>query len=82
MCGIQVDGENRFTIAPQPGGHFTHAAASYTSVFGKVQSCWERRDGKTIYTIDVPANCTATVRLPSGRVETVGAGTHVFTEEA
>ena len=82
MCGIQVDGENRFTIAPQPGGHFTHAAASYTSVFGKVQSGWERRDGKTIYTIDVPANCTATVRMPSGRVETVGAGTHVFTEEA
>ena len=82
MCGIQVDGENHFTVAPQPGGRFTHAEASYTSVFGKIASRWERRDGKTTYTIDVPANCEATVKLPSGRTETVGAGRHVYTEEA
>ncbi len=24
-CGIRVDGENRFAIAPRPGGHLTHA---------------------------------------------------------
>lgn len=25
MCGIKVDGENHFRIAPVPGGHMTHA---------------------------------------------------------
>ena len=82
MCGIRVDGEDHFTIAPKPGGRFTHAAASYTSVFGKVESRWEREDGRTTYTVTVPANCEATILLPSGRTETVGAGQHLYTEEA
>ena len=82
MCGIRVDGENHFTVAPQPGGRFTYAAASYTSVFGKVESRWERKDGRTTYTITVPANCEATILLPSGRTESVGAGQYQYTEEA
>jgi alpha-L-rhamnosidase len=79
-CGIRVDGENHFTIAPLPGGTLTHAEASYLSVFGKVESRWERKDGETVYTITIPANCTAEVRLPDGRTETVGAGEYRFTE--
>lgn len=82
MCGIRVDGENHFTIAPKPGGHVTEASASYTSVFGLVESKWERKDGKTIYMITIPANCEATIHLPSGRTETVGAGQYRYTEEA
>ncbi len=81
MCGIRVDGENHFTIAPKPGGRFTHAAASYTSVFGRVESKWERKDGRTTYTVTVPANCEAEIILPSGRTETVGAGQYQYTEE-
>ncbi|MBQ6235832.1 MAG: family 78 glycoside hydrolase catalytic domain [Clostridia bacterium] len=82
MCGVRVDGDNHFTVAPKPGGHFTEAQASYVSVFGRIESKWERRDGKTTYTIDVPSNCEATILLPSGRTETVGAGLHFYTEEA
>jgi len=81
MCGVQVAGENRFAIAPRPGGHFGHAGLSYDSVYGTVESRWERANGKTIYTITVPANCTAEIRLPSGMTETVGAGIHTFEEE-
>ncbi len=81
MCGIRLSGENRFVIAPRPGGHFTHAEASYVSAFGLVKSGWKRAEGKTVYTIVVPANCTALVRLPGGRTETVHAGTHSFEEE-
>lgn len=36
MCGIRVDGENHFTIAPVSGGHFTHAGMSYDSAYGTV----------------------------------------------
>ena len=81
MCGINVTGENCFIIAPRPGGHFTHAKASYNSVFGLIESLWERKDGKTVYTVTVPANCEAEIRLPHGKSESVGAGVHIFTEE-
>ena len=80
MCGIRMDGENHFTVAPLPGGHFTHAAASYNSVYGLVKSGWTRQDGKTVYSISVPANCTAEIVLPGGTRETVGVGEYVFTE--
>lgn len=80
MCGIRLSGENRFVIAPRPGGHFTHAEASYVSAFGLVKSGWKRAEGKTVYTIVVPANCAALVRLPGGRTKTVHAGAHSFEE--
>ena len=75
MCGIRVDGENHFAIAPRPGGRFTFARASYDSVYGTVESGWQRADGKTVYTVTVPANCTATVTI-DGREQTLSAGTH------
>ncbi len=75
MCGIRVDGENHFTIAPRPGGHFSFARASYDSVYGMVESSWQRTDGKTVYTVTVPANCTATVTV-NGREQTLPTGTH------
>jgi len=78
MCGIRIAGENHFVIAPKPGGHFTHAAASYKSVYGTVESKWERRDGQTLYTVTIPANCTAEVRLPGQEPKTVSSGTYSF----
>ena len=81
MCGIRVSGENRFTIAPQPSGHFRYARARYDSIYGTVTSGWEKQEGKTIYAVTIPANCEAEIRLPSGRIKTVGAGLYRYTEE-
>ena len=81
MCGINVAGENSFVVSPLPGGSFTHAEAKYNSIYGMVESSWERRDGKTVYTITIPANCTAEIRLPEGMSQTVGAGTYTFEEQ-
>ena len=80
MCGINVVGENRFVLAPRPGGRFTFAEASYNSVYGLVKSRWEKQDGKTVYTFSVPANCTAEIRLPGSTQETVGPGEYCFKE--
>ncbi len=77
MCGIQVSGENEFTIAPKVGGHFTFAKCGYQSVYGTVKSSWERRNGKTTYKIVIPANTTAKVVLPSGE-KTLTAGEYEF----
>ena len=77
MCGIQVSGENEFTIAPKAGGHFTFAKCEYQSVYGKVKSDWRRENGKTVYMISVPANTTAKVVLLSGE-KTLTAGEYEF----
>ena len=64
-----------FPITPRPGGRFSFARASYDSVYGTVESSWQRADGKTVYTVTVPANCTATVTI-DGVQQTLAAGTH------
>ncbi|MCM1057320.1 MAG: glycoside hydrolase family 78 protein [Firmicutes bacterium] len=78
MCGIQVSGENHFTIAPRPGGSFTYACAKYRSVYGMVVVKWERRLQGYRYEITVPANCSAEIRLPGGKKEEVAAGSCCF----
>ncbi len=77
-CGIRMDGENRFVIAPRPGGHLTHARARYDSVYGTVESGWEKRDGKIAFTVTVPANCEALVRLPDGSEREQEPGTVTY----
>ena len=78
MCGIQVSGENEFTIAPKAGGKFTFAKCEYQSVYGKIKSGWRREGSKTVYTISVPANTSARIVLPDGE-RTVTAGEYEFT---
>lgn len=78
MCGIRVDGENHFTIAPRPGGHFTSAKASYDSVYGRVESGWEKVNGRWRFEITVPANCTAEIVLPDTASQTVSAGRYHY----
>ena len=74
MCGIRVDGENHFTIAPRPGGHFTYAKARYDSVYGTVESSWHKKDGTLTLDITVPTNCTAEIVLPNEETKTVCSG--------
>ena len=78
MCGIQPDGERHFTVAPRPGGHFSHAKAAYQSPCGRVESGWVRTEGGWRFSVTVPSNASATVALPDGSRHEVGAGTHEF----
>lgn len=78
MCGINVEGENKFKISPRPGGHFEFAEASYDSVYGKIFVRWDKTDGGYKYKISVPSNCKADIILPDGRKQTFGAGEYEF----
>lgn len=78
MCGIRVDGENHFTIAPKPGGSFTYAKVCYRSVYGIVESGWKNIDDAIIYSVTVPANTGATIILPSGERHILSAGDYEF----
>ena len=76
MCGVQVDGENHFLLAPRPGGHFEHAGVKYNSVFGQVACSWKRVNGKMIYSFFIPANCSATVILPGWEARDFSSGAY------
>ena len=78
MCGIQVAGENRFVIAPQPGGSFTYAELSYQSIYGTVSIRWEKTDTGYRYAIEVPVNCTAQLHIPGQESATVVSGSYSF----
>ena len=79
MCGIKIDGENSFVIAPKPGGHFTFAKFSYDSVYGTVSCRWDKQEDESYnYKIEVPANTKARILLPGREELMVGPGESFF----
>ena len=78
MCGIHIDVENHFIIAPKPGGNFTYARARYNSIYGTVESSWEKLECNYTFIIQIPGNTTATIVLPDGTSRTVTEGIHKF----
>ncbi len=80
MCGIKMgEKPNTFVIKPTVGGTLTYARASYRSIYGLVESGWERRGEKTVYTVKIPANCSAEIILPNGEAKTVSTGEYTYT---
>lgn len=45
---------------------------------GEAGSRWEKTESGIKYTVTIPANCTAEIRLPGGRTENVTAGKYEF----
>jgi alpha-L-rhamnosidase len=72
MAGIEIDpeapGYKHILIQPQPGGGFTSVKASHQTMYGKVSSSWELKDGKFELAVEIPANTHATVRLPKAQL--------------
>ena len=82
--GIQSDPEHpgfsHFILRPQPDttGKLTFARGHYDSMYGRIESSWERRDGKVVYRFTLPANTTATLYLPGQQPKEITSGTHQF----
>ena len=81
VCGIRPGTGNHFIIAPLPGGSLTQASASWCSIWGKVESSWEKTATGCRFTVTVPANCSATVRLPDGSETVQPPGTAIYETE-
>jgi hypothetical protein len=68
LAGIVPDPENpgfkHFFIQPEVVGDMTFAKAAYQSVYGKIVSSWEKKDGKLILEVEIPVNTSATIKLP------------------
>lgn len=78
MAGIEIDpaapGYKHILIQPRPGGNFTEVKAAHQTMYGRVSSAWEMKDGKLTLTIEIPANTRATVRLPKATLAKVTEG--------
>lgn len=80
MCGINISYENSFVVKPVPGGNFTYANCQYQSIYGLIKSGWEKTENGYKYTVEIPANCTARIILPSGKTYIQQAGKTIYEE--
>ena len=66
-AGIETlePGYRVLSIAPHPSSKLSYAKAEFDSPYGKIASGWERKDGKIIVRVTIPANSKATIFLPA-----------------
>ncbi|HVU32500.1 MAG TPA: family 78 glycoside hydrolase catalytic domain [Opitutaceae bacterium] len=76
VAGIDTDapGYRTIVIAPAIADGLTWAHASYRSISGRIESGWKREGNRLHLAIDIPANTTATVRVPAANADTVQEG--------
>lgn len=75
LGGIQYDeqapGFKHFAIRPGLVGDLTYVRSRYRSMYGPIESNWERRGDKLMLQVSVPANTTATVSIPARQLADV-----------
>jgi alpha-L-rhamnosidase len=52
--------------------------ATYPSLYGTVVSEWKREGKFVVWQVTIPANTTATVYMPDGKVKEIGSGSYSF----
>lgn len=81
LAGISLshDGEGmpQIEIAPQFVSALDHASGRFDSLYGRIESSWVRKGDVVELTVEIPANCTATLRLPDGE-RTLTSGRHTL----
>jgi alpha-L-rhamnosidase len=69
MLGIDQQpgtaGFGHLVLRPHPGGSLAAARGSYQSVRGPVRAGWARSGGRLSYQVELPANVSASVHVPS-----------------
>jgi alpha-L-rhamnosidase len=65
-AGIEAmtPGYKQILIQPRPSKKLGYAKASFESPYGTIASGWERKEGKIILRIKIPANTKATIMFP------------------
>ena len=58
-------GYKKIIIRPHPGGNLEYARASLETGYGKLTVQWKITSGKILMDVEVPANTTATIYLPT-----------------
>jgi alpha-L-rhamnosidase len=73
VAGIEIGqpGYKHILIQPQIDKRLSYAKAGFESSYGKIASGWETIDGKVIVKVSIPANTTATIKLPAAGAEKI-----------
>jgi alpha-L-rhamnosidase len=75
LAGISYDYQNpgmqHFIIAPQPCDSLTWCKASYNSIYGKIISNWKKEKDSFVLDVQIPANTTANIFLPTNKKEKI-----------
>jgi len=75
IAGINIDAEQpgykHILIEPHPGGGLRWVKCSVHSMYGIVSSSWEINAKGFTMQVTVPANATATIRIPRAKLEDV-----------
>ena len=75
LAGIVPDTENpgfkHFFIQPEVVGDLSFVKANYESVYGSIVSQWERKEGTFILNVEIPANTTSTIVIPTVKTESI-----------
>jgi alpha-L-rhamnosidase len=68
VAGIEIDeqspGYKHILVQPHPGGSLTCAEARLESLYGPIDSRWRKEGQLMTVEVEIPANTTATIRLP------------------
>lgn len=64
-------GYKHIKVQPHIGGGFKNASASLQTYYGLVSAGWKIDGTKTVLDIEIPANTTATIYLPTDHINTV-----------
>lgn len=56
---------------PDPTKEMTYAKGYYDSMYGRIESSWEYKDGTYYYTIVIPANTSATLFLKASSLDSI-----------
>lgn len=72
LGGIRADerkpGFQEFIIEPGLNSGLEAVDTSYDSLYGKIESAWQKQGGRTVLTVTVPANSVAELILPSNLI--------------
>lgn len=75
IAGLDIDrahpGYEHMLVHPHPGGGLTHSSATLETQYGMAGSAWALANGQLSVDVTVPANATATVRLPGAMLAQV-----------
>lgn len=76
VAGIRPDapGFEKIYIEPVPGGGLTYARMNYQSIRGPIISSWRVEGDSFLLDVEIPANTTATVCIPTGDAASVTEG--------
>ena len=87
LGGIKSDNENvgykHIVLKPTFDiKNLTFVNASYRTPYGKLVSNWRKKAKTILWNVVIPANTTAEIHLPNGKIERIGSGSYNYNIES